>query len=146
MHDTLVEPQEPALQYEEQPSDGYSSFCPSYSFDEARLMANVNTRAARLYRDGYRAKRLTAHTVRVTSPEQSQYVVDLQEQTCECPFFVKHKRKFFCKHLLGVDQLLADQQEARRQNGRQWAALAGIVSMVAPPFRLDSQQIQEATR
>ena len=112
------------------------------SFDEARMMANVNTRAGRLYYDGYRAKRLTAHTIRITSPEQVEYVVDQVNQDCECPFFTKREGKYPCKHLLGADQLLADQQEAQRQNSRQWAALAGII----PQTVAEQQRAQEGTQ
>lgn len=84
------------------------------TIDEARLMANVQERAERLFRDGYWTKQLDEHTVEVNSPECERYEVDTVFETCSCPFF--RLRQLPCKHLLGYAKLLADQEEARQRH------------------------------
>ena len=97
---------------------------PARTIDEAKLLANVNTRAGRLFQDDYRAKRLTAHTIRITSPGGTEYLVDKANDECDCPFFVKHLGKYPCKHLLGTDKLLAEQKARQAHNIREWAGMA----------------------
>jgi len=97
---------------------------PARTIDEARLLANVNARAGRLFQDDYRAKRLTAHTIRITSPGGAEYVVDTASDGCDCPFFAKHLGKYPCKHLLGADRLLAEQKARQAHNIREWAGMA----------------------
>ena len=101
---------------------------PARNIDEARLMANVNTRAGRLFRDDYRAKRLTADTIRITSPDGAEYVVDKANDECDCPFFTKHFGKYPCKHLLGADKLIAEQKARQAHNIREWAGMAMVGS------------------
>jgi predicted nucleic acid-binding Zn finger protein len=97
---------------------------PARSIDEARLLANVNARALRLFQDNYRGRRLTATTVRVFSPQGEEYLVDQANGECDCPFFTKHLGKHPCKHILGADKLLSDQRVAQAHNIREWAGMA----------------------
>lgn len=96
------------------------------TIDEAKLMANVNSRAERLFQDDYRGRRLTASAVRVFSPQGETYLVDLANGECDCPFFTKHLGKYPCKHILGADKLLSDQKAAQAHNIREWAGMAGM--------------------
>ena len=52
------------------------------TFDEARLMANVNTRARRLFDDGYRARWRGTHALEVRSPQGAAYGVDTLRHSC----------------------------------------------------------------
>ncbi len=97
---------------------------PARTIDEAKLLANVNARAGRLFQDDYRARRLTAHTIRITSPDGAQYLVDKASDECDCPFFAKHLGRYPCKHLLGADRLLSDQRARQAHNIREWAGMA----------------------
>jgi predicted nucleic acid-binding Zn finger protein len=92
--------------------------------DETRLLANVNARAQRLFESGYRADWLDDHLVEVTSPRGETYEIDTVSASCSCPFFVKHQGKHGCKHLLGYEKLLSDQEKRRAHNAAMWEALA----------------------
>lgn len=94
------------------------------SLNEVRLLANVNTRAKRLFQDGYRADWLDDHLLEIATPGGEAYEIDTIAATCSCPFYQKHQGKYGCKHLLGYEKLLADQEERREHNARQWEALA----------------------
>ena len=83
------------------------------TFDEARLMANVNDRAQRLFADGYRARWRNSAILSVRSPKGAAYRLDMQAKTCDCPFFGKHFGRYFCKHWLGWKQLLSRQRACR---------------------------------
>ena len=83
------------------------------SLDEARLLANVNERAQRLFESGYRAKWIGDARVEVTTPKKRVYEVDTDAKRCSCPFFVKHEGKYTCKHLLGYLLLLMRIQQER---------------------------------
>ena len=83
------------------------------TFDEARLMANVNDRALRLFADGYRARWRNRTFLCVRSPKGGTYRLDTQAETCDCPFFQKHSGRHSCKHLLGWKLLLARQRICR---------------------------------
>ncbi len=84
------------------------------TFDEARLLANVNARAQRLFENGYRARRAGLRIVQVRSGQGATYRVDTVAHTCNCPFFCGWKGRFPCKHLLGWRRLLARQRACRR--------------------------------
>ena len=86
------------------------------TLDEARLLANVNARAERLFQDGYHARRVDPYTVEVINDEGTLYEVDTVFATCSCPFFVAWSGKYTCKHLLGYERLLHDQETARRKH------------------------------
>jgi predicted nucleic acid-binding Zn finger protein len=81
------------------------------TLDDARLLANVQARARRLFEDGYRAQRLDAYMVEVTSGDGTPYEVDTLFETCSCPFYTKWRGQYPCKHLLGYGRLLAHQAE-----------------------------------
>ena len=81
------------------------------TLDDARLLANVQARARRLFEDGYRAERLDEYTVEVTSPAGQSYEIDTLFETCTCPFYQKWRGRHPCKHVLGCAQLLARQEE-----------------------------------
>ena len=85
------------------------------TIDEAQLLANVNERAQRLYQDGYHAAWLDEHTVEVTNDEGTSYEIDTLFETCTCPFYTERKGRYPCKHILGYDKLLHDQEQAREQ-------------------------------
>lgn len=97
------------------------------TFDEARLMANVNARARRLFDDGYRACWRGTHSLEVRSPRGTVYRVDTLRRACDCPFFAAHQGRHPCKHLLGYKRLLVRQRACRRLIAlllvRAWAGL-----------------------
>lgn len=97
------------------------------TFDEARLMANVNARARHLFGDGYRARWKGTHVLEVRSPQGARYRVDTLSGTCACPFFQGHQGRHPCKHVLGWKRLLAHQRACRRLTAllllRVWADL-----------------------
>ena len=82
------------------------------TLDEARLMANVNARAQRLFEDGYRACWTGPHLLAVRNSLGAVYQTDTQAQTCDCPFFARSGHP--CKHSLGWRLLLARQKAMRR--------------------------------
>ncbi len=84
------------------------------TFDEARLMANVNARAQRLFEVGYRARWVNESVLAVRSPVNAVYRLDIGAETCDCPFFQKHSGRHACKHILGYQRLLCRQQSLRR--------------------------------
>lgn len=81
------------------------------TLDEARLMANVNARARRLFADGYRARWTGPYRLAVRSGQGAVYQVDTRAETCDCPFFRKGGHQ--CKHVLGWHRLLARQRACR---------------------------------
>lgn len=83
------------------------------TFDEARLMANVNDRAQRLFADGYRARWRNRAILSIRSPKGDTYRLDTQAETCDCAFFGKHFGRRSCKHLLGWQRLLSRQRACR---------------------------------
>lgn len=84
------------------------------TFDEARLMANVNARARRLFQDGYRARWQSSHRLVIRNQSGATYQMDTCHRTCDCPFFLGWKGRHPCKHLLGYRRLLARQRTCRR--------------------------------
>ena len=82
------------------------------TFNEARLMANVNARAQRLFEDGYRARRTGPHSLAVRNGRGARYEINTSDQSCDCPFFTKSG--YACKHVLGWELLLARQKALRR--------------------------------
>jgi hypothetical protein len=97
------------------------------SLDEARLLAAINARSQRLFADGYRAAWLDDHLLEILTPQGDTYEIDTISGTCSCPFFTRHQGKYSCKHVLGTERLLADQETMQSHNARQiaeWEALA----------------------
>ncbi len=84
------------------------------TLDEARLIANVNTRAQSLFDSGYRARWTGRHTLQIRNGRGGAYRVDTQAGTCDCPFFQKHGGRHSCKHTLGWRMLLKRQRACRR--------------------------------
>ncbi len=72
------------------------------TINTARLLANINTRAARLFEDGYSIVRKSEDTLIVTSNEGTAYEVDTFWGSCECPCYKNHGT---CKHLIGWENL-----------------------------------------
>ncbi len=84
------------------------------TFDEARLLANVNARAQTLFEHGYRARWTGRHTLQIRNGRGGAYRLDIQAGTCDCPFFQKHGGRHSCKHALGWRMLLKRQRACRR--------------------------------
>lgn len=84
------------------------------TFDEARLMANVNARSERLFEDGYRARWLGTYLLEIRNRAGAAYRIDTLSETCDCPFFRGHGGRHPCKHVLGRKRLLARQRACRR--------------------------------
>lgn len=84
------------------------------TFDEARLLANVNARAQTLFEHGYRARWTGRHTLEVSNGRGGTYRIDTQAGSCDCPFFQKHDGRHSCKHALGWSHLLTRQRTCRR--------------------------------
>ena len=93
------------------------------SLDEARLLANVNERAQRLFEDGYRIRCLDANRYLVRSQPGATYTVDRLENTCSCPFFEKHGGRYPCKHTLGWKKLLLTQRAAIQALTQHWESI-----------------------
>ena len=80
------------------------------TLDEARILANVNERAKRLFENGYHAVWIEeGYTLAVTNDEGTAYTVDTLFETCTCPFFSGWQGRHPCKHLLGWERLLEQQ-------------------------------------
>ena len=84
------------------------------TFDEARLLANVNARAQTLFEQGYRARWTGRHALQIRNGRGGAYRVNIQTGTCDCPFYQKHAGRHSCKHVLGWRRLLARQRACRR--------------------------------
>ena len=84
------------------------------TFDEARLMANVNARAQCLFENGYRAHWTGGSVLDIRSPAKTVYRLDIDRETCDCPFFQRHSGRHTCKHILGYKTLLCRQRSMRR--------------------------------
>jgi len=84
------------------------------TFEEARLMANVNDRAQRLFEDGYRAHWKWADQLEIRSGKGSVYLLSTEADTCDCPFYRAHQGRHPCKHSLGWRLLLSKQRACRR--------------------------------
>ena len=78
------------------------------NIDTARLLANMNYRAQRLFEDGYTFSRVDEWDVIVTNNEGAKYEVSTLFDSCECPCYYNHGN---CKHLIGWSQLEKDQKE-----------------------------------
>lgn len=78
------------------------------NYNTARLLANINDRAARLFENGYTLKRIDATDVIITNEEGDKYEVSTFWESCDCPCFKNHGT---CKHYLGWKQLEETQAE-----------------------------------
>ena len=85
------------------------------TLDTARLVANVNHRAQRLYEDGYHAVWVEEpYEIDVTNEEGTTYRVNDLFESCSCPFWRKHRWARQCKHLLGWRRLMEEQAKRQR--------------------------------
>ena len=75
---------------------------------EVLLLARVEERAGRLFHDGYRATIREDLNVEVTNPHGVTYTIVPLTGACTCGF----RNDWLCKHAMGYEKLLADQQEA----------------------------------
>ena len=111
------------------------------TLDEARLMANVNDRAQRLFENGYRARWNEAGLLGIRSGKGAAYLVDIESGACDCPFYRAHQGRHPCKHGLGWRWLLSQQRACRRLVAllllRAWAGLndVGTFRLAAVPAR-----------
>ncbi len=78
------------------------------TYSQALFNANINTRAASLFNDGYTIARKDEDTLIITSNEGTKYEVNTLWETCSCPCFKHHGN---CKHWLGWKGLELTQQE-----------------------------------
>jgi len=78
--------------------------------DEDHMREGILRRVKGLFEEGYRAEAVEAAMVIVTNPQGVSYTINILERTCSCPFFVKHRGKYICKHLFGYVSLLVQQQ------------------------------------
>ncbi len=92
------------------------------TLDEARLLAGVNERAARLFEDGYRASWSDEYVLEITNDEGTTYTVDTLFDTCTCPFYTRWAARYdCCKHILGYKRLLdAEVAHAEAERMRAW--------------------------
>ena len=106
------------------------------TLDEARLMANVNQRAQRLFEDGYRARWNGAGKLEVRNAGGTVYAVDTRALACDCPFYRAHQGRYPCKHSIGWRRLLCRQRACRRLVAllllRAWADLDDGSSVRVP--------------
>jgi predicted nucleic acid-binding Zn finger protein len=80
------------------------------TLSEARMLANIHTRADQLYNKGYRVRPTDSQEVlAVDSPTGGIYWVNTNLKTCTCPFFTKYNGDYSCKHVLGIARLLCQQ-------------------------------------
>jgi len=80
----------------------------SITFNQARFEANINTRAARLFEDGYTLTRKSEDTLLITSNEGTNYEVDTFWGICSCTCYKNHSK---CKHEIGWKKLEETQAE-----------------------------------
>jgi hypothetical protein len=76
----------------------------------ASLQTRVADRAARLFEDGYTVSQQDFETFFVANEEGTVYEVSTLWENCSCPF---NKANGFCKHYIGLQTLIAKQEEAR---------------------------------
>lgn len=77
---------------------------------QARRQIAVWEKAVKLFQQGYTAYETAQKGVwGVYSPEGKAYTVNLNEQTCDCPDFVK--REDYCKHVVGLHYQLDKEAE-----------------------------------
>ena len=112
------------------------------NLDEARLLANVNDRAQRLFEDGYRIRSLDGNLHLIRSEHGATYTLDRSKQSCTCPFFEKHGGRYCCKHVLGWRKLLMAQRiEIARRTAR-WEAV-GQATTIEQVMQSASRVLQQ---
>ena len=104
------------------------------TLDEARLLARVNERAARLFEDGYHACWSDEYVIEITNDEGTTYTVDTLLETCTCPFYTRWAARYACcKHVLGYQRLLAAQEaHAEAERKRAWQTQLPVDSTTSP--------------
>jgi len=78
-----------------------------------RTAANVKARSLTLFATGYTAEKIALSAsdavVIIHSPGiANTYVIDVPAYSCTCPYF--EKQQTACKHLLGYENLLIEQE------------------------------------
>ncbi|WP_395145153.1 SWIM zinc finger family protein [Armatimonas sp.] len=106
--------------------------------DGARLLANVNDRAQRLFEDGYRIRSLDGNRHLIRSEHGATYTLDCAEKSCTCPFFEKHGGRYSCKHILGWRKLLMTQKIEMARRTARWEAVEQAITI--------EQVLQSASR
>jgi len=82
---------------------------PPRNIDEARLLANITTRAQRLFQDGYTLTRQDEHDLIITNDEgDKRYYLSTLFESCTCKCMAIHGT---CKHYLGWRKLEETQAE-----------------------------------
>lgn len=99
------------------------------NLDEARLLANVNNRAQRLFEDGYRIRSLDGNLHLIRSEHGATYTLDRDEKSCTCPFFEKHDGRYSCKHVLGLKKLLMAQRVELARRTARWEAVEQAITI-----------------
>ena len=84
------------------------------TLDEARMMANVNEKASRLFENGYRGRWTDTGRLEIHNGDGVVYLVDAGTSACNCPFYRTHQGRHPCKHGLGWRLLLSKQRACRR--------------------------------
>jgi predicted nucleic acid-binding Zn finger protein len=115
------------------------------TLEEARMLANIHKRAARLYANGYRVRPTDDENIfEVDSPTGSIYLVNTLLQTCTCPFFVNYEGEYSCKHVLGISSLIRSQYEDRpltlRENMEVVGELQALVKQRSMIFQCDAKE------
>jgi hypothetical protein len=115
------------------------------NLDEARLLANVNNRAQRLFEDGYRIRSLDGNLHLIRSEHGATYTLDRDEKSCTCPFFEKHCGRYSCKHVLGLKKLLMAQRVELARRTARWEAVeqaATIEQVMQSASRVLQQRLE----
>lgn len=100
---------------------------------EARTLANISRRAARLWEDGYTAQEFFPGNFWMHSPQHQVYLVRVLPYAydCTCPCFAKHDT---CKHLEAVAAMM----EARAQEAAQEAEYEALYAHAEAPTGCDA--------
>ena len=70
----------------------------------------IETKAHRMFLDGYEAERIDRETVIVRTPDGTKTLVNTLFQTCTCQTSALPEERRPCEHLLGYAALLCEQQ------------------------------------
>jgi phage-related protein len=119
------------------------------NLDEARLLANVNERAQRLYEDGYRTRSLSENLHLIRKRYGVTYTLDRVEMSCTCPFFTKHGGRYSCKHVLGWRKLQVSQWSHISRLSARWEAVeqaATIEQVLMTASRVLQQRLEMSLR
>jgi predicted nucleic acid-binding Zn finger protein len=119
------------------------------NLDEARMLANVNERAQRLFEDGYRTRCLSENLHLICKRYGATYILDRAEKSCTCPFFTKHGGRYSCKHVLGFKKLQVSQWSHISRLSARWEAVeqaATIEQVMQSASRVLCQRLEVSLR